>query len=446
MEGDILPINPENTSRNELWPETRNEDWSSRLEEARMTTGKRLMGSNEGVGRAGFRMRKIVFVVHTAYPQFIGGRERHVHNLARAMAAKGYDVSVLAGGKGKKRECRPLEGYTLILLPMWSLTVSTSPLQVYRFIPGLERELSALDPDIVHAFEYGSCTTDAAFMYAKQHQKRFFITVYGYKLGNALLRFAKHLYNRWMGWKIIQYAEKVICPSLAQQEEVLSWVPSHQREKVLRKIVVQGNGITCREFVSSVVEPERSPKDGEAVHILTVTRILPRKGMKYLVSAMQILRDELGMEHIKLRIVGPDCGERGELEALVRSSGLEVSISFEGEVPYHQVNEYLRGCDIFVLPSLYEGLPLALLEAMAAARPVVFTQLPCAQQIIRDRENGILVKPACAKSLAQGLELLIRDKTLRSRLGANAASCVHQFDSSHEADAVGALYGNGNLK
>lgn len=77
---------------------------------------------------------KIAFTVHTSYPDFIGGREHHVHHLAYALA-KDYEVVVISGGSSKKVQRQRINGYSLIMLPMISLKVSSNPLQIYRVVP-----------------------------------------------------------------------------------------------------------------------------------------------------------------------------------------------------------------------------------------------------------------------------------------------------------------------
>ena len=128
----------------------------------------------------------ILLSAHTVYPHFIGGRERHVHGLARGLARR-HRVTVLGGASPGNHGQRKIHGYTLVTLPMISVKASSVPLQIYRIIPGFTRALRRLDPDLVHAFEYGSFTTDLAAVYCAREGIPLLLTVYGYQFQRGVL-------------------------------------------------------------------------------------------------------------------------------------------------------------------------------------------------------------------------------------------------------------------
>jgi glycosyltransferase involved in cell wall biosynthesis len=385
---------------------------------------------------------KIAFVVHTAYPDFIGGREHHVHNLARALSLDGHEIFVVAGGKVTRPVTTEIAGYTLISLPMLSITVSRNPLQIYRIIPRLLKTLKTIDADILHAFEYGSFTTDMTYLYSMLYKKPFVLTIYGYKFNNPVLRFAKFVYDHTLGLAIFKRAQRIICPSQAQLDELKGMLSGRSREWLYQKTIMQGNCIMCSEFQSLRENKELRKKyaDQKDIVLLSVARLLPRKGMIYMVEAIRILKETYFLSNIKLLIIGPNCGELENIRRLIKSKALESNVIIIGAVPFGSIKEYFSVCDIFVLPSLYEGLPLSLLEAMAAGKAVVFTKLPCAEKAINDKENGILVEAGNADSLAQGLAMLVNDRKLRSRLGMRAAESVLMFDSKNESKRMCHVY------
>lgn len=385
---------------------------------------------------------KIAFVVHTAYPDFIGGREHHVHNLARALALCGHSVVVVAGGKVEERTESPISGYRLVRFPMLSITVSRNPLQIYRIIPGLLKELRAIDPDVLHAFEYGSFSTDITYVYSILHKKPFVLTVYGYRFNNLFLRFAKFVYDHSIGRAIFKRSKRIVCPSQAQLDELKSMSFFSAHAWLYPKTIMQGNCIMCSEFQNLCADKKKRERFAhhDELIILTVARLLPRKGMAYMIEAIRILKETYFVNNVKLLIVGPNCGDLDNICMLIERKDVQDIVTMVGDVPFSAVGGYLSMCDIFVLPSLYEGLPLALLEAMAAGKPVVFTKLPCAEKAIIHGENGILVEPANADSLAHGLALIVRDPQLRIRLGRRAAESVMMFDSAHEAKRMCHVY------
>ncbi|UYN88676.1 MAG: glycosyltransferase family 4 protein [Anaerolineales bacterium] len=98
------------------------------------------------------------------------------------------------------------------------------------------------------------------------------------------------------------------------------------------------------------------------------------------------------------------------------AEGTVAQFKFLGNVANHELPLMLNQCDIFVMPSLYEGHPKALLEAMACGLPALGTRVPGIQEIITDGENGLLSETGAA-SLREGLQRLIDDPALRQRLG-----------------------------
>ncbi len=146
---------------------------------------------------------------------------------------------------------------------------------------------------------------------------------------------------------------------------------------------------------------------------LTVARLDKQKNLETVISALQ----GTGLE---LEVVGE--GElRGELEALADRLG--VKADFTGRLPQEAVAERMTSGRIFILASHYEGLPKALLEAMACSMAVIGANVPGIREVIAHQENGLLVEPD-ADSLRQAITRLAADSDLRARLGASAARCV----------------------
>ncbi|MBU2257750.1 MAG: glycosyltransferase family 4 protein, partial [Candidatus Omnitrophica bacterium] len=145
-------------------------------------------------------------------------------------------------------------------------------------------------------------------------------------------------------------------------------------------------------------------------------------------------------ENLKLLIVGPDCGELTNIKNMISKMDLAGTVTITGTVAYDQVKSYLGVCDVFILPSLYEGLPLALIEAMASRRAVIFSDLPSAGSIIKDGEDGLLVKPADSVSLARAIFRLYKDRSLRDLLGHNAKKRAELLDCGIEAESTYRIY------
>jgi glycosyltransferase involved in cell wall biosynthesis len=181
------------------------------------------------------------------------------------------------------------------------------------------------------------------------------------------------------------------------------------------------NGVRTPEVVSSGVAGSGNPVVG------VVARLSPEKGVHILLEAMPaVLRD---VPAARLLVLG-DGPERARLEALAGTLGIKGSVEFVG---YREdVESWLPRFDVFVLPSLTEGIPLALLEAMASARAVVATAVGGVPEVVCNGESGILTSPGDPPALAAAIVKLLRDGQERLRLGAAAARRVRE-DFSEEA-------------
>ena len=130
----------------------------------------------------------------------------------------------------------------------------------------------------------------------------------------------------------------------------------------------------------------------------------------------------------KLKIVG-DGEYRKYLEELTISSGLSESIEFLGLIPNTEIPTHLRNADLFLLPSLFEGLPLTLLEAMACGLPVISTPVSIAPEIIKNWNNGIIVPFKSPDAIADAVITLLSNTKLRETYAENSATAAKETAS-----------------
>jgi len=169
----------------------------------------------------------------------------------------------------------------------------------------------------------------------------------------------------------------------------------------------------------------------------SVGRMIPRKGHRYLLEAAARLVEEGSDFDVLLVGDGP---EREPLLRMARRLGLEQRVHFLGD--RSDVRACLAAMDVFVLPSLHEGMSNALLEAMAMAKAVVASDGPGNEEVVTDGVSGLVVKAGDAEVLAAGLKSLIDDPSLRRRLGRGArehaearfsrAAMVERFEELYE--------------
>jgi glycosyltransferase involved in cell wall biosynthesis len=159
--------------------------------------------------------------------------------------------------------------------------------------------------------------------------------------------------------------------------------------------------------------------------ILSIARLQPVKGLTDLIGAVALLRDRV--DQPLLLVVGGG-SQRAELERLVATTGLADLVRLEGEVADPRL--YLAAADVFALASTREGLPNALLEAMAAGLPIVATSVGGIPEAVEDGVSGLLVDSADPGALAEAIVQLWKDPDLRRRLGANASRRVAEWFSA----------------
>lgn len=165
--------------------------------------------------------------------------------------------------------------------------------------------------------------------------------------------------------------------------------------------------------------------------VLTVGRLHPVKGHDVLLQAFSLLRKRITGSHL---VVVGEGGLRGELEGLRERLDLGGCVTFEGQLDAATVRARMRQASAFVLPSRSEGLPLALLEAMAAGVPVIATRVGGVPEVVLPG-SGILVPPEDPETLADAIERVICDEQLSCALREGGMSRARDFTAA-AADAA----------
>jgi colanic acid/amylovoran biosynthesis glycosyltransferase len=167
--------------------------------------------------------------------------------------------------------------------------------------------------------------------------------------------------------------------------------------------------------------------------VLAVGRLSPEKGFEVLLDALAILRDR-GTQ-LRLVLVG-DGPLRSALEGQAMRAGLSKFVEFEGELAPDDVRKQLDEADMFCLPSLSEGLPISIMEAMAVGVPVVTTWVAGIPELAVSGVTALTVPPGRVDALAIALDQLAEDEALRLRI-AKAARCrVEEFHDQARCGAI----------
>ena len=191
------------------------------------------------------------------------------------------------------------------------------------------------------------------------------------------------------------------------------------------RITVIPNGVDTRSFIpSSAARSSVRARLGLAddeVAIAILASLEPRKGQHIMLDALAspLLRTAHTRRPIRLVLIG-DGPSRETLRSRAKRLGLADRVIFIGAIHHEDVPAMLNGMDIMALPSIAEGMPLALLEAMACGRAVIASRVGAIESVITDGVNGLLVPPAASLALARGIEKLISDPDYATLLGVRA--------------------------
>ena len=197
---------------------------------------------------------------------------------------------------------------------------------------------------------------------------------------------------------------------------------SNYNKAILSNIVHEAN-----EKVSVVycgVDPHMflpCHKKTPTITILSVGRLVWQKGYCYLIEACRILRKNGFQFHCIIIGEGP---EREKLQRLICEHGLDDLVELKGKVFQDKIQSYYDLADIFVSPSISEGIPVVLMEAMCKEIPVIATRITGIPELIQHRNSGFLISPGNVEKLAEALALLIKNDGLRKKLGKNGRKKV----------------------
>lgn len=231
--------------------------------------------------------------------------------------------------------------------------------------------------------------------------------------GDWLQRWIRHSFER---------ADAVLVLSESWAEFVHRFAPAAQ-------VMVLPNAVAIPMLPDSLA---RMP-----LRMLFLGRIEAAKGIDELLEAVRSLAPNFPA----LRLIIAGDGDRVALLARAKALGIEKHLELPGWMSREQVNQELVRAAIFVLPSYQEGLPMALLEAMANACAVVVTAVGGIPQLVQHEVNGLLVQPKNGATLTLALRRLLEDEALCKRLGLQArATILADYSSAAMMTKLGALY------
>jgi glycosyltransferase involved in cell wall biosynthesis len=369
----------------------------------------------------------------------IGGSQEAVRTLAQHLAADGCSpvvCSLFAGGpllddlakQGTPVEVLRLPRHRFVALPWYVADM----LRLLRRLAGVIRKYRA---NVVQTYILGSQhflvlglarLLGVPVVILNFRNEKFLPFSQPGGLKNRLHRLAYRLARRW--------ASGYVAVSAEVKQAMLRTLGLSEND-----VTVICNGVDVDRYARGVDREQvrcglgLSAQDSLAI---TVATLKAQKGHRYLIeAAAKVVRQHPDTHFL---LVG-DGELRAELEAHTRALGLADRIHFLGS--RRDVSELLAASDVFILPSLWEGLSMALLEAMAAAKPIVATAVSGTEQTMVHGQTGLLVPPSDAPALAQAIHALLSDPERARSLGQAARRRAEtHFSTQQQAAEYVALY------
>lgn len=360
-------------------------------------------------------------VLETIRQGTIGGGETHVMDLTQALNKDLYEPIVLSFTPGPMVDRLREMGITTHVIE------TEKPFNIFRW-QQVKQLLKDEKIDVVHA--HGTRAGSNTFWAARQLGLPILYTVHGWSFHvdqKPLL-----LKSRQLGEKLLlSQADVTICVSNSNYRDGLAFSP-------MKRAVVVNYGVNLQKY-----NPEGSFKDIRAelgidkdtVLVGCIARVTVQKDPFTYLRAIAAVPASLP---IKFLLVG-----NGDLKpaALQLAEELKIGSRLVFLEARQDVPDLLRALDIYCLPSLWEGLPIGLLEAMAMAKAVVVTGVDGTKEAVQDGVNGVLIPPQSPPQLAEALMRLAADAPLRQTLG-NAArqTVLREFNVETMTRHVEQLY------
>ena len=332
-----------------------------------------------------------------------GGAQKYVYDLATTFKQQKHEVLVAFGGNGELGERLNSAGVLTYSMP--SVERDISFLKDINGTANLYKLIKKERPDILH-LNSSKIAGIGSLLGRVLGVKNIVVTLHGAPFREDRSFLSKQLIY-FFTWITCLLAHKVITVSKKDEIDVSGMM------FVSKKVKTIYLGLPYEEL------PQKNKKKSETVNIVTIAELHRNKGLIYGLEAINNVIKE--NNRITYSIFG-EGEERSNLEKYIKDNNLGEVVILEGHVPH--ASKRLQDFDIFILPSVKEGLPYVLLEAGRAMLPVVSTITGGIPEIVRHEDTGLLVRPKDVPNLSKEISKLIKDKKFAKKLGQSLHSHI----------------------
>jgi glycosyltransferase involved in cell wall biosynthesis len=334
---------------------------------------------------------KILRVVGQMYPSVVGGIGLHAHELSKHQAELGHDITVYAIDNGCEQ---PRTNYELLKfkdnLSLFGNSISLGLLS--------KMLLTYNNFDIIHAHSHLFFSTNLCAGIKRIGSVPLVITNHGL-ISQTAPSWLSDIYIPTIAKWTFESADKIICYTEEEKKELVSLGINPD------KISVIHNGIDTDLFAPAL-------KKEKTNHLLWIGRFTPGKGVDYLIDAFGILLADFPDLVLVMVGKGP---LKEHIHQKIKLLDLEKNVILYDFISNNELPDLYRRSDVFILSSIYEGVPRTILEAMSCGTPVVCTQLPQLINIVSD--CGLLVPLRDPKAIADAVAKIICDNELAKKMG-----------------------------
>ena len=358
---------------------------------------------------------RIVHVTY-AYPPAIGGLEQVAQQLASSQAAAGLPVSVVTSDRGWDKTTEYTDALPVTRLKSFVFANTT-------IIPGLLWQLLKLHKDdIVHLHVAQAFSPEIVWLASKIKGFRYVAHIHIDAPPSTWMGFLLRIYKPIVLGRVLRSAHGVVVFT-KEQKKILG-----QRYRIdSSRVHIIPNGVADEFFINKRRNIHKKPR------LLFVGRLSYQKNLTQLLDALDGISDQF-----TTTLVG-DGELRADLEAHAKKLNLK-NITFAGFASGATLRAYYEQADIFVLPSEREGMPLVLLEAMAAGLPIVATRVTGNKDVVKHNKNGLLVPYGNASALRAALLKLGASKSLYRSMSRTAAAMALAFTWTAVRERFASIY------